>query len=56
MLRARQHLIDRDLVTVPADEGIDVLPTPEYLRNILPFAAYFAPAVVRRERHAASTS
>ncbi len=45
MYRARQHLIDRDLVTVPADEGIDVRPTPEYLRNILPFAAYFAPAV-----------
>jgi uncharacterized protein (DUF885 family) len=45
MYRARQHLIDRDLVTVPTDEGIDVRPTPEYLRNILPFAAYFSSAV-----------
>ena len=43
MLRARQHLIDRDLVTVPPDEGIEVIPTPEYLRNVLPFAAYFSP-------------
>jgi uncharacterized protein (DUF885 family) len=45
MDRARAYLIERDLVTVPSDEGIDVIETPEYLRNVLPFAAYFAPAV-----------
>ncbi len=44
MLRARQHLIDRDLVTVPPDERIEVIETPEYLRNVVPFAAYFPPA------------
>jgi uncharacterized protein (DUF885 family) len=44
MLRARRHLIERDLVTVPDDERIDVVPTPEYLRNVVPFAAYFEPA------------
>jgi uncharacterized protein (DUF885 family) len=44
MLRARQHLIDRDLVTVPDDERIDVIETPEFLRNVIPFAAYFSPA------------
>jgi uncharacterized protein (DUF885 family) len=43
MVRARQHLIDRDIVTVPAGERIEVLATPKYLRNVLPFAAYFAP-------------
>jgi uncharacterized protein (DUF885 family) len=43
MVRARQHLIDRDIVTVPADERIDVITTPEYLRNVIPFAAYFQP-------------
>jgi uncharacterized protein (DUF885 family) len=43
MLRARQHLIDRDIVTVPPDERIDVIETPEYLRNVIPFAAYFSP-------------
>jgi uncharacterized protein (DUF885 family) len=43
MLRSRQHLIDHDIVTVPADERIDVIPTPEYLRNVIPFAAYFSP-------------
>ena len=45
MLRARQHLIDRDLMTVPQDERIDVIETPDYMRNVLPFAAYFEPAV-----------
>jgi uncharacterized protein (DUF885 family) len=44
MLRARQHLIDRDLVTIPDGERIDVVATPEYLRNVVPFAAYFEPA------------
>jgi uncharacterized protein (DUF885 family) len=44
MRRARAHLIERSLVTVPDDERIDVLETPEYLRNVIPFAAYFSPA------------
>jgi uncharacterized protein (DUF885 family) len=43
MVRGRQHLIDRAIVTVPPDERIDVVPTPEYLRNVVPFAAYFSP-------------
>jgi uncharacterized protein (DUF885 family) len=44
MLRARAHLIERDLVTIPEDERIDVIATPEYLRRVMPFAAYFEPA------------
>ena len=43
MIRARQHLIDHAIVTVPPGERIDVVPTPEYLRNVVPFAAYFSP-------------
>jgi uncharacterized protein (DUF885 family) len=43
MVRCRQYLIDHAIVTVPPDERIDVVPTPEYLRNVVPFAAYFAP-------------
>jgi uncharacterized protein (DUF885 family) len=31
---------------VPDDERIDVVPTPEYLRNVVPFAAYFEPAAL----------
>ncbi len=44
MLRARAHLIERNLVTIPGDERVDVIETPEYLRKVLPFAAYFEPA------------
>ena len=43
MVRARQHIIDRDIATVPDGERIDVVETPEYLRNVVPFAAYFSP-------------
>jgi uncharacterized protein (DUF885 family) len=43
MVRARQHLIDREIVTVPPDERIEVIETPDYLRNVIPFAAYFEP-------------
>jgi uncharacterized protein (DUF885 family) len=43
MIRARRHLIERDIVTVPDDERIEVIPTPEYIRNVIPFAAYFDP-------------
>ena len=49
MRRARAHLIERDLVTVPDDERIDVIETPEYLRNVIPFAAYFSPAAFDRD-------
>jgi uncharacterized protein (DUF885 family) len=44
MLRARQHLIEHDLVSIPGGEGIDVVETPRYLHNVIPFAAYFEPA------------
>ena len=44
MARARAHLIERDLVTVPDDERVEVIPTPEYLRGVMPFAAYYEPA------------
>ncbi len=43
MRRARAHLVRRDLVTIPDDERIEVVETPAYLRNVIPFAAYFDP-------------
>ena len=44
MLRARAHLIEHDLVSLPNDERIEVRATPDYLRKVVPFAAYFEPA------------
>jgi uncharacterized protein (DUF885 family) len=49
MLRARAHLIEHDLVSVPDDERIDVIATPEYLRNVIPFAAYFDPGAFDKD-------
>ena len=43
MFRARDHLISHDIVTVPSDERLDVVATPDYMRNTIPFAAYFEP-------------
>jgi uncharacterized protein (DUF885 family) len=44
MARSRAYLIDHDLATIPDDERIEVIATPEYLRSVMPFAAYFSPA------------
>jgi uncharacterized protein (DUF885 family) len=44
MARARRHLIEHDIATVPDDERVDVIATPPYLRGVLPFAAYYEPA------------
>jgi uncharacterized protein (DUF885 family) len=49
MVRARRYLVDHGLVSVPDDERIDVIATPEYLRNVIPFAAYFEPAAFDRD-------
>jgi uncharacterized protein (DUF885 family) len=43
MVRARGHLIEHDLVTIPEGERLEVIPTPKYLRQVMPFAAYFEP-------------
>ena len=49
MGRARAYLIEHDLVSIPDDERIEVIETPQYLRNVIPFAAYFSPAAFDSE-------
>lgn len=44
MSRARAFLVARDLVSFPAQDRLEVVPTPAYLRATMPFAAYFQPA------------
>jgi uncharacterized protein (DUF885 family) len=44
MLRSRRHVVDNDLVTIPAGEHLRVIDTPEFARHVLPFAAYHPPA------------
>ena len=43
MMRARQFVSDREIATLPPRDTLSVVPTPEYLRNVMPFAAYFPP-------------
>jgi len=43
MMRARAHIVEREIATLPPGERISVIPTPEYLRSVIPFAAYFEP-------------
>jgi uncharacterized protein (DUF885 family) len=43
MAEARQYVIDADIASIPDGETLSVIVTPEYLRNVMPFAAYFSP-------------
>jgi len=43
MNRARAHIVEHDIATLPPGEQISVIATPEYLRTVIPFAAYFEP-------------
>jgi uncharacterized protein (DUF885 family) len=44
MERARQFVHEKDLVTIPESEELQVIPTPQFYRPILPYAAYMNPA------------
>ena len=43
MDRARAFIVERGLMSIPAGERLEVIPTPGYLRASMPFAAYFQP-------------
>jgi len=44
VLGARQHLIDHNLVTVPADDDLVLVDTPVFARPTFPYAGYLPPA------------
>jgi uncharacterized protein (DUF885 family) len=44
MDRARAFVVDHDLATLPPDDNLVVIETPEFIRHLIPFAAYFDPA------------
>jgi uncharacterized protein (DUF885 family) len=44
MNRARAHIVAHGIATLPPGEAISVRTTPDYLRMVIPFAAYFEPA------------
>lgn len=42
---AKAFVLERELVSPPPGESLEVVPTPEYLRPLIPYASYQAPAV-----------
>lgn len=48
MFRARDHIAEHDLATLPVDDVLEVVATPRHMRNHLPLAAYFDPAAFDR--------
>src|SRR5256886_658163 len=44
MADAKRFITEHDLATIPPNEELHVIETPSYLRHVIPFAAYNAPA------------
>jgi uncharacterized protein (DUF885 family) len=44
MDRARAFVVDHDLATLPPQDNLVVIETPQFIRHLIPFAAYFDPA------------
>ncbi|MFX0094041.1 MAG: DUF885 domain-containing protein [Candidatus Hodarchaeota archaeon] len=49
-VRAKEFVKTHDLATIPADDNLVVVPTPEYLAPIIPFAAYLSPPYFDRKQ------
>jgi uncharacterized protein (DUF885 family) len=50
MEQARDFVIDKELVTVPSNESLSVIWTPEFERSQIPYAAYMPPAPLEAEQ------
>src|SRR2546430_8746945 len=49
MLRARDFVAERGLAPIP-DAPLDVVPTPAFMRPVIPFAAYDSPGAYSSDR------
>ncbi len=43
---ARQFVTDHEIVTIPENESLKIIPTPDFLRPLLPYAAYLPPGML----------
>ncbi len=50
MTRARDFVKKKDLVTIPKGETLAMIETPIFKRNIIPYAAYMAPAPFEKKQ------
>lgn len=50
MAEARQFVIDNGIVTIPEGERVRIEPTPEFIRPIIPYAAYMTPGFLEEDQ------
>jgi len=50
MEEARNFVRERDLVTIPPGESLDIIPTPVFERPTIPYAAYMPPPPFEKEQ------
>ena len=50
ILEAKKFIIKKEFATIPENESLKVLKTPSFMRHIVPFAAYFPPAIFDKEK------
>jgi uncharacterized protein (DUF885 family) len=51
MFRTREFIINRDLVTLPPDEILEIIETPDSERSTFPYAGYMSPAPFEENLH-----
>lgn len=52
MKAARKFIKDNNLVSMPANENLNVIETPAFQQHQIPFAAYYEPAATDAKQHA----
>lgn len=50
MTRARDFVIEKDIVAIPPEAGLEMIDTPEFERPTIPYAAYMPPAPFEKEQ------
>ncbi|UCG91369.1 MAG: DUF885 domain-containing protein [candidate division WOR-3 bacterium] len=50
MESAKRFVLEKDLVSIPSGEELVVIPTPQFHRPILPYAAYMRPAPFEKQQ------
>jgi len=50
MQKSHNYLKDRELVTLPENEKLEVVESPVFVRHLLPYAAYMSPAPLEKNQ------
>jgi uncharacterized protein (DUF885 family) len=50
MAETRQFVIDNGIVSIPEGESVRIEPTPQFIRNLIPFAAYMMPGFLEEDQ------